>query len=102
MTWTFTAAGIHRIRIRHYGKPIFKGVTSPGMAVTKLKIGDAVYQKIDRPVNGQSWMLRFRLRMARGKPAVHLGKKFGDKWYWIHTKTGQAIMNGLIPRRHHA
>jgi hypothetical protein len=50
----------------------------PGFTL-RLKVGDVVY----RLVSGR-WVKLFRIRKARGLPAIHYGKKFGDRWYWIH------------------
>ena len=103
MTWEFQPVSLAWYRIRFYKKRTwYKGPLGPGMKALPLSIGDSVFQKMPRPLNGQTYIQRFRLRMARGQPAVHLGKKFGDRWYWLHTKTGQAILRGLIPRRDHA
>ncbi len=95
--WEYKVRGVIAIKIKHYGLLTFQPATVSLGTKLPISIGDAVYLKLPRPLNGQPWLQLFRIRRARGKPAIHLGKKFGDRWYWIHTKKAQQILEGFIP-----
>lgn len=95
--WGFRIRSVMQLRIRHYGKKMFDDAVGPGMAPLLVTIGDTVYKKLTRPLNGQPWIQLFRVRVAKGKPAVHLGKKFGDTWHWIGSDKATRILDGEIP-----
>ena len=93
----FRVRSVMQIRIRHYGRKTFDGSVGPGMVPLSLSVGDTVYKKLSRPKNGQPWIQLFRVRVAKGKEAVHLGKKFGDTWHWIGSEKATKILNGEGP-----
>lgn len=80
--WSYEPKSFMKIRIRHYGRPRFEGHVEPGM-VLPVSVGDAVYRRLSRSLNGQRWVQLFRIRMLCGKPTVHLGKKFGKYCYTL-------------------
>lgn len=93
----YIVRSVMQLRIRHYGRKTFDGSVGPGMMPLSLSIGDTVYKKLSRPTNGQPWIQLFRIRVAKGKTAVHLGKKFGDTWHWLASKKAKQILSGEMP-----
>ena len=97
LEWEYRVRGVITIKIKHYGFVTFQPSTVVLGTKLPISIGDVIYLRLPRPLNGQPWLQLFRIRFARGKPAVHMGKKFGDRWYWTHTKMAQRILDGYIP-----
>lgn len=76
--WIYKSPSFQRLIVRNKKKIAFQGYL-PADCTIRLMMGDTVYQFMhDR------WTRFFRIRKARGLPAIHYGKKFGDRWYRIH------------------
>lgn len=76
--WIYTSPVHQQLRVKRQKNVIFELFAVPGSQI-RLTHGDVLFK-----MQASRWVQFFRIRKARGQMAIHYGKHFGDRWWWLH------------------